>query len=111
MAIFSDVPCTFCGCLCDDLEVEVAQNQVVKVKNACAIGRQKLLHAGSNLAQVTVDGKPASLEAALDATAQYLTEAQFPLIYGLSSTTVEAQREAIAIAELVGGTVDNPSSY
>jgi len=30
--VHSDVICTFCGCLCDDIEVEVVDNRISKVK-------------------------------------------------------------------------------
>lgn len=111
MSIYQDVVCTFCGSLCDDLEVEVANNKIIKVKRACTIGRNKLLHAQSDLAFIRVNGQSASLDAALDEAARILTKAQSPLVYGLSSTTTEAQREAVALTELIGGSIDNPSSY
>lgn len=111
MVVYHDVVCTFCGCLCDDLEVAVENNQITQVKRACAIGRNKIHHAQSNLAQITVGGKTVSLDEALDAAADILGRARFPLVYGLSSTTTEAQREAVALCEFIGGIVDNASSY
>lgn len=111
ITIHEDVVCAFCGCLCDDLKVEVENNTITKVGNVCAIGRNKLLHAQSDLATLRVAGKDASLEEALDEAASILAQAKSPLIYGLSSTTSEAVREAVALTELVNGTVDNPSSY
>jgi formylmethanofuran dehydrogenase subunit B len=33
-----------------------------------------------------------------------------PLVYGLSNVTCEAQREAVALAELIGGVVDSHTS-
>jgi formylmethanofuran dehydrogenase subunit B len=33
------------------------------------------------------------------------------MVYGLSSTTSEAQRELVEIAEIIRGNIDNPSSY
>ena len=36
-----DVLCPFCGTLCDDLEVDIAENKVVEVRNACQIGTKK----------------------------------------------------------------------
>ena len=56
MSIFQDVICTFCGCLCDDLAVEVESNTIVKVKSACQNGRNKLLNAQSNLSSLRVNG-------------------------------------------------------
>ncbi|WP_291299651.1 hypothetical protein [Desulfosporosinus sp. BICA1-9] len=111
MSIYQDVVCTFCGSLCDDLEVEVANNKIVKVKRACLIGRNKLMHAQSDLASVRINGQPATLDGALNEAARILSKAKSPLVYGLCSTTTEAQREAVVLTELIGGIVDNPSSY
>jgi len=33
-----------------------------------------------------------------------------PLVYGLSNTTCEAQREAVRLAELIGGVIDSHTS-
>ncbi|MGD9159074.1 MAG: formylmethanofuran dehydrogenase subunit B [Desulfobacteraceae bacterium] len=109
--VHNDVVCTFCGCLCDDLEVEVIDNRISKVKKACMIGRNKLLHAQSNAPGITIAGKPASIDDAIAKAADILEKARFPLVYGLSSTTTEAQREMVEIAELLDATMDNPSSY
>ena len=109
--VHSDVICTFCGCLCDDLEVEVIDNRISKVKKACMIGRSKFLHAQSNTPEITIAGKPASLEDAVVKAADILKNAKYPMVYGLSSTTTEAQREMVEIAELLDATMDNPSSY
>ena len=111
LKVHNDVVCTFCGCLCDDLEVEVIENRISKVKKACMIGRNKLLHAQSNSPEITIAGKSASVDDALAEAANILNNAKFPLVYGLSSTTTEAQREMVEIAELLDATIDNPSSY
>jgi formylmethanofuran dehydrogenase subunit B len=47
----------------------------------------------------------------VDEAARICREAQFPLVFGLSSATTEAQRELVEIAEILGGNLDNPSSY
>lgn len=109
--VHQDVVCAFCGCLCDDLRVEVEDNQITKVSNVCTIGRNKLMHSQSNLTSLRVRGKAVSLEEAVTEAAQILCQARSPLVYGLSSTTTEAIREAVALTELIQGTVDNPSSY
>ena len=33
-----------------------------------------------------------------------------PLVYGLSNVTCEAQREAVALTEMIGGVVDSHTS-
>ncbi len=40
VTVHKDVVCAFCGCLCDDLEVEVEDNKIKKVGHVCAIGRK-----------------------------------------------------------------------
>ena len=46
----------------------------------------------------------------IDAAADYLYADNMPLVYGLSNITCEAQREAVALAELIGGVVDSHTS-
>ena len=47
---------------------------------------------------------------AVEAAAEYLYDANMPLVYGLSNVTCETQRRAVALAELVGGVVDSHTS-
>ena len=42
--------------------------------------------------------------------AELLRAARYPLVYGLSRSTTEAQRAAIALAEKLGGTIDTTAS-
>ena len=46
----------------------------------------------------------------MEAAAEHLYQANMPLVYGLSNTTCEAQRNAVALAEWVGGVVDSHTS-
>jgi formylmethanofuran dehydrogenase subunit B len=57
-----------------------------------------------------IDGQEASVEDAIEAAAEFLDRADMPLVYGLSNVTCEAQREAVALAERVGGVVDSHTS-
>jgi len=43
MPAIRGVVCSFCGCVCDDLEVNVEANRIKAVKYACAIGMEKIL--------------------------------------------------------------------
>ena len=105
-----NVVCPFCGCLCDDIVVEVEDNRITAVKKACANRRSLFLNAHTQAAQPTVDGEEVEWSQAVDAAARILTDAASPLIYGLSSTASEAQRKAIALADLLGATIDSTSS-
>lgn len=69
------------------------------------------MHALSDPPVPSIDGREASIEETVDEAARILGKARFPLVYGLSSTTTEAQRLLVEIAELTRGNIDNPSSY
>ncbi|MGC8873733.1 MAG: formylmethanofuran dehydrogenase subunit B [Chloroflexia bacterium] len=102
------VVCAFCGCVCDDLSVTVEENRVLELKNACVLGRAWMMgHAAHREEPVArIDGRPAALEDAVEEAARILASARYPLIYGLSSTTCEAQRQAVALAEALGACID-----
>lgn len=105
--------CTFCGCVCDDIELTVDQSagKITKAMSACQLGRAWFLeHSRDHYPPALVDGKEVSLEEGIRTAANILVEAKFPLIYGLSDTTCEAQREAVALADYISGTIDTTSS-
>lgn len=105
--------CTFCGCVCDDIELTVDRRvgKITKAVSACQLGRAWFLeHCHEDHPVALLDGREVPLEEAADAAARILVEAKFPLIYGLSDTTCEAQREAVAIADYVDGNIDTTSS-
>ncbi len=43
MSVIEHVTCPICGCLCDDIAVTVDNNEVVKIKNGCAVCEAKFL--------------------------------------------------------------------
>ncbi|RLI08663.1 formylmethanofuran dehydrogenase subunit B [Candidatus Bathyarchaeota archaeon] len=111
MTVIRDVVCPFCGCLCDDLEVTVEGNKIVKTRNTCAISSAKYMHHEENrITAPSVDGREVPLDEAVEAAAEILASARRPLVYGLSSTECGAIAKAVELAELVGGVVDNTAS-
>lgn len=110
--IVENATCTFCGCVCDDIELHAEGDRITKAKNACSLGKSWFLNhtAEALYPEALIDGKPASVEDAVQAAADYLYAANMPLVYGLSNTTCEAQREAVALTELIGGVVDSHTS-
>src|SRR3990172_11462141 len=105
MRVVKDVTCPFCGVTCDDLEVHVEDGKIRDVKNACVLGKDTFLHHLEGLATPRIDGKPASIEACIEAAADILARAKYPLIYGLDSTELHAHRKAIELAELIGANI------
>lgn len=111
LQVISDATCTFCGCVCDDMELTVENNRITKAKNACVLGKAWFLnHEIEDRPVATIRGESVSMEAAVNEAARILTDATFPITYGLSDTTCEAQRVAVAISDWIGGNVDTTTS-
>ena len=111
LKIVENATCTFCGCVCDDMELTVDGHKITKAKNACVLGKAWFLnHAIEERPVAMIDGKPATLDEAIERAAHILASARYPIVYGLSDTTCEAQRVAVAIADWIGGCVDTTTS-
>jgi len=37
LKVVSNATCTFCGCVCDDIELTVEGTHITKAKNACVL--------------------------------------------------------------------------
>jgi len=110
--VVKNATCTFCGCVCDDIELHADGERIVKAKNACSLGDAWFRnHTAEHLyPDALIDGEPATVDEAVEAAAEFLYDAHMPLVYGLSNITCEAQREAVALSELIGGVVDSHTS-
>jgi formylmethanofuran dehydrogenase subunit B len=112
LTVVKNATCTFCGCVCDDIELHADGERIVHSKAACVLGASWFKnHTAERLyPDALIDGKPATVDEAVRAAADYLYYADMPLVYGLSNVTCEAQRGAVALAELVGGVIDSHTS-
>ena len=112
LTVTKNATCTFCGCVCDDIELRSDGERIVETKAACVLGQSWFKnHTAERLyPDALIDGKEATVDEAVEAAAEFLYNANLPLVYGLSNTTCEAQREAVRLAELVGGVVDSHTS-
>ena len=109
--VVEDATCTFCGCVCDDIVLEVEDGRIVKARNACVLGTAWFLnHAPESLPACRIDGQAAPVEEGIRIAAEILTEARYPVVYGLSDTTSEAQRVACRIADRIGACLDTTTS-
>jgi formylmethanofuran dehydrogenase subunit B len=108
--VVENVVCSFCGCLCDDIVVEVDGGEITRVRRACANGHGSFTHYTPALRRPTVDGQEVSWDEAIAEAARILGKADSPLIYGLSSTVTEAQRKAVKLADRLGAMIDTTSS-
>ncbi|HSL96838.1 MAG TPA: formylmethanofuran dehydrogenase subunit B [Thermoleophilia bacterium] len=108
--VLEHVACPFCGCLCDDIAVEVEGARIVKVKRACSSGQGIFMDYDPRPRRPLVRGEEVEWDAAVTTAADILRAADSPLIYGLSSSASEAQRKAVELADRIGAIVDSTSS-
>jgi len=103
----ADATCAGCGCLCDDIEVTVADGRLAAVIRTCALGDTWFAErSGDRPAVARLDGRAVGLDEAVEAAAAILKQARAPLVSGLGQTSCEAQRRAVAVAETIGAVVD-----
>jgi formylmethanofuran dehydrogenase subunit B len=113
MSKINAVTCPVCGCLCDDIELTIVDNIVEQVKNGCAMCEAKFFsHSNDHRLKTPLirkDGKlvPTTYDEAIKKSAEILAKANYPILYGWSSTDCEAQRVGVELAETVGGVLDN----
>jgi formylmethanofuran dehydrogenase subunit B len=99
--------------LCDDIEVTVENNEVIATRNGCAVCEAKFLgYKGEHRIRTPLIRKndklvPVSMDEAVHAAAEVLANAKYPLLYGWSSTSSEAQRVGVELTEEIGGIMDN----
>ncbi|MFL2869772.1 MAG: formylmethanofuran dehydrogenase subunit B [Pirellulaceae bacterium] len=111
LKVVTDATCTFCGCVCDDIDLTVDGHTITKAKRACVLGTAWFLnHDVDDRPSCIIKGKPATVEEGIEHASQVLANARYPLIYGLSDTTSESQRVAVSIADWIGGNVDTTTS-
>jgi formylmethanofuran dehydrogenase subunit B len=107
------VVCPFCGCLCDDLVVEVDGKVITGVENGCTLAKEKFMSDHRLKSPIRMEGghwNETSFEEAIRETAGILLDADRPLLYGWSGTHGEAQSVGVHLAELLGAVIDNTST-
>ncbi len=106
---FDSVTCTHCGLLCDDLEVEtndlfVQLNPEMPAK--CKHHFEDASLEDNKAPSPFVKGATATQKDALQKACEILASAKQPLISGLIGD-VQTCRNAIALAEKIGGVIDH----
>ena len=67
--VVKNATCTFCGCVCDDIELHADGKRIVHTTAACVLGVSWFKnHTAERLyPDALIDGKPASVDAAVEA--------------------------------------------
>jgi formylmethanofuran dehydrogenase subunit B len=115
MPVITGVTCPVCGSLCDDLEITVKNNVVVKTKNACALSEAKFLNyclhrQTKPLIRKNGELVETSFDEAIHKSAKILADSNYPILYGWSNTSCEAIHVGLELTEEVGGVIDNTST-
>jgi formylmethanofuran dehydrogenase subunit B len=112
LTVINNATCTFCGCVCDDIELHTDGNRIHQAVKACVLGKAWFLNhtADKEYPDALIDGREATVEEAIQLAADLLYDANMPLVYGMSNTTCEAQKECVALADQLCGLLDSHTS-
>lgn len=105
--------CCVCSCFCEDIEVEIENDKIANVENACLKGYSFIIKSRDQeqRASCIIDGYGVKVEQAVDEAAKLLSRSNNPMIFGLDHCTVEAQIAAIELARRLKGGIDDYSSF
>ncbi|MFC1759490.1 formylmethanofuran dehydrogenase subunit B [Planctomycetota bacterium] len=111
MRTYKDVACTICGCVCDDLSLEVDEGRIRSVTGACHLSESWFLDQDSQQPPAAMShGHPVGIDSAIEQASDILSNSRWPLIYGLSRSSTDGQRAAVRLADAIGGNVDTTAS-
>jgi formylmethanofuran dehydrogenase subunit B len=107
-----DVACTACGCVCDDLSVTADGGRLLQTVRACPLAEAWYARVAAPPAapRAAIRGRPVLLAEAVEHAAAVLAAARRPLVYGLSRSSTDGQREAVALADRLGAVIDTTAS-
>jgi formylmethanofuran dehydrogenase subunit B len=108
MAVFTNVACAQCGCVCDDLVIHLDGDRIVEAGNACTIAEQVFDRINQRRPAIAaIRGTACELAAALEAATEILHGSRAPLIFGMGRSATDGHRAAIQLAETLGGAIDS----
>lgn len=119
ITLITDVVCPFCGSNCDDIEVEVQDNKILNVYNACSVGASVFLPIKGVKRFIkplwrenkTDEFQEISWEQAFDKFAEIMVNAKRPLYFGWCEESVEAIKQGVKIAEITRGIIDSQITH
>lgn len=103
------VTCLGCGCGCDDLTVRVRDGRIVELAPPCPVAK-RWFGDGAVPREILVEGRPETIERAVEAAASLLTNASRSLVLIAPDLTTQAQRLAIGVADVLRADVDGVTS-
>jgi formylmethanofuran dehydrogenase subunit B len=107
--VLQSVTCLGCGCGCDDLTVRVRAGRIAELSPPCPLA-ERWFGDGTVPREIRVEGRPATIEKAIEAAAAVLSGAGRPMVLLAPDLTTEAQRAAIAVGDALRAEVDGATS-
>lgn len=104
-ALLHEVPCPFCGIVCDDLSVKHDNGDLTITENGCALAKHGFEQHIDD-ATPTIKGKPATLTEAIEAVATIIKQSSTPLFAGLG-TDAGGIRQLMHLADYSGAVLDH----
>jgi formylmethanofuran dehydrogenase subunit B len=93
------------------LRITHEAGRIIRAEGACSLAEPWYLKQGTvQSSAAEIDGRPVSVEEAVERSAAILSQAKAPLIYGLSRSSTEGQRAAVRLADVLGATIDTTAS-
>ena len=77
LKVIDHATCTFCGCVCDDIQLHADDVRIHQAKKACVLGKAWFLNhtAERKYPDALIDGKEATVDEAIAAAAEHLYQA------------------------------------
>lgn len=97
--------CLGCGLACDDINVTVRDGRIFEAAHACELG-VRWFGQGQVPTLATIRGKGVTVPTALAEATLVLKGAKRPLVYLAPDLSTNAQREACALADVLGARLD-----
>src|SRR5581483_7024343 len=97
--------CLGCGLACDDIQVTVRDGRIFEAANACELG-VRWFGQGQVPTLALIRGEGVTVPTALAEAALVLKNAKRPLVYLAPELSTNAQREACALADVLGARID-----
>ena len=97
--------CLGCGLACDDIAITLRDGRIFQAANACDLGVRWFGDGVvPTLARIRTNG--VTVPTALAEAARILTSAKQPVVYLAADLSTDAQREACALADVLGAVID-----
>lgn len=112
-ALHHNITCSYCGLCCDDLTIQVVDDQLHVEDNGCARCQsgfeQPLPPAAAINRQPQIHGRTCSFDEAMTHAADLLRGSQYPLFGGLA-VDVSGARATLRLADRIGAVLDHMNS-